>query len=282
MPRAARNGALQPQDLALTIVGAHLREAGERVWSGGFVELLQEFAFSTEASRAALARLVGRELLKREMNGRRALYTLTDAAVELLRRGDERIFTFGREDSPENVWTVLWHAIPYGCRAERARFAAGLRFLGFGSVQDATWVAAHDREAEILELASNLRIDDYVSVLVGRMSAHKRPPILVGEAWNLPAVDERYEQFLADYGDLKRAAARRALSPREAFVTRTLMLHQFRGFPFLDPELPSIAGGRPQLRTRTVALFDVVFAGLAAPAAEHFRSVAQPAFARAG
>jgi phenylacetic acid degradation operon negative regulatory protein len=280
MSAVQRSGPLQPQDLALTIAGTHIREPGERVWSGGFVQLLQEFGFSTEASRAALARLVQRNLMAREMDGRRALYTLTDHAVELLTSGDDRIFNFGRPDSAGGVWTVVWHAIPDGSRAERTRFATGLRFLGFGSVQDATWFAAHDREAEVMELATGLGLKEYISLFIGRMSGHLPAGILVQEAWDLAAVDERYTRFVDDYGHLRRAAARRALLPKDAFVTRTLMLHQFRGFPFVDPELPASVGGRPQLRKRVVALFDVVYAGLADAANEHFQDVAQPAFSR--
>jgi phenylacetic acid degradation operon negative regulatory protein len=280
MAANGRTTGLQPQDLALTIAGVHLRDPGDRVWSGGFVELLQEFGFSTEASRAALARLVQRELLAREMAGRRALYTVTPKAVQLLERGDERIFTFGRDEAADECWTVLWHAIPEARRAERTRFATGLRFLGFGSVQDATWVAAHDRETAVNELASSLGIVEHISILVGRMSGLTHSEVLIGEAWDLAAVDERYERFLADYGHLRRAGTRKALTPQEAFVTRSLMLHQFRGFPFADPELPESLGGNPRLRTRMVALFDLVFAGLADAAAQHFAAVAQPAFAR--
>jgi phenylacetic acid degradation operon negative regulatory protein len=279
MPPDQRNASgVRPQDLALTIAGVHLREPGQRVWSGGFVTLLREFGFSTEASRAALTRLVQRALLDREMDGRRALYTLTGKAVELLERGDERIFSFGRTAPATDIWTVLWHAIPETRRVERSRFASRLRFLGFGSVQDATWVAAHDREIEVLELAVRLNIRQYISIVVGRMSERAQPEILVAEAWDLSAVDERYRQFLADYGDLRRPAARRALSPREAFLTRTLMLHRFRAFPFLDPELP--LGETPQLRARAIELLDVLSGGLADAAGEHFREVAQPEFAR--
>ncbi|HEU4974962.1 MAG TPA: PaaX family transcriptional regulator C-terminal domain-containing protein [Baekduia sp.] len=276
---SARNAGLQPQELALTIAGAHVREPGTLVWSGGFVALLREFGFSTEASRAALARLVQRGLLAREMAGRRALYTLTPKALAVLDRGDRRIFSFARSESPERVWTALWHTIPQGLRAERARFATGLRFLGFGSVQDATWVAAHDREAEVLELASELDIQPYLAILIGRTSERLQTGVLVAEAWDLAGVADRYEQFLADYGELRRAGARRALTPTEAFVTRTLMLHQFRAFPFLDPELPGPAAGVTRLRQRMVALFDLVYGSLEDAAAEHFRAVAQPAFA---
>ena len=71
------DAALQPQDLAVTILGAHLRRPGQRVWSGGMVEILGEFGFSTEAARAALSRLVTRGLLERQREDERVFYTLS-------------------------------------------------------------------------------------------------------------------------------------------------------------------------------------------------------------
>ena len=55
--------------------------------------------------------------------------------------------------------TVLWHAIPETQRVQRARFASRLRFLGFGPVQDATWVAARDREQEVRQLLRQFEIE---------------------------------------------------------------------------------------------------------------------------
>jgi phenylacetic acid degradation operon negative regulatory protein len=273
--RRASNG-LQPQDLILTIFGAHVRQPGETVWSGGMVEILGELGFSTEAARAALARLATRGLLARRKQGRLVHYTLTARADELMSEGDRRIFSFGRTEPAIDVWTVLWHAIPESRRVERSRFASRLRFLGFGSVQDATWVAARDREQEVRALLRELDIEAYGAVLVGRLSRGLPPVALVAQAWNLEAVAARYDEFLVDYGPYRKAKARRALEPRDAFVIRTLLLHRFRGFPFLDPELPETMNALDLRRGEVVATFDEVYAGLAKPADGFFRDIAQP------
>lgn len=267
---------LQPQDLILTIFGAHVRRPGETVWSGGMVEILSELGFSTEAARAALARLATRGLLARHKQGRLVHYTLTARADELMSDGDRRIFSFGRTEPAVDVWTVLWHAIPEGRRVERSRFASRLRFLGFGSVQDATWVAARDREQEVRALLRELDIEAYASVLVGRLSRGLPPVALVAQAWDLEAVAARYDEFLEEYGPYRKAKARRALEPRDAFVIRTQLLHRFRGFPFTDPELPEAMNALDARRGEVVATFDEVYAGLSKAADGFFRGVAQP------
>lgn len=271
--------ALQPQDLVLTIFGAYVREPGETVWSGGMVEILGELGFSTEAARAALARLATRGLLARHKTGRLVSYTMTTRADELMTEGDRRIFSFGRTTPATDIWTVLWHAIPETRRVERSRFASRLRFLGFGSVQDATWVAARNREQEVLLLLRELDIEAYASVLVGRLSRGLPPVALIAQAWDLEAVGRNYDAFIAEFGPYRTAKARKGLNPQQAFLTRTLLLHRFRGFPFADPELPeTVSNGHAHAqRAEVVATFDEVYAGLAQPAQEHFRAIAQPA-----
>jgi phenylacetic acid degradation operon negative regulatory protein len=278
MTAAVGTDGLQPQDLVLTIFGAHVRRPGETVWSGGMVEILESFDFSTGSARAALARLVNRDLLARTRVGRRAFYSVTERAEALLREGDRRIFTFGRIDPPVEAWTVLWHAIPERQRVQRARFASRLRFLGFGSVQDATWVAARDREQEVRQVLRQLDIEAYTSVLVGSMSAELPPVALVAQAWRLDETRERYNAFLAEFGNLRQPRVRARLSPAGAFAGRTLMLHRFRGFPFIDPELPRAVDGVRELRREVVACFDEAYAALETPASEYFWRTVQPDF----
>jgi phenylacetic acid degradation operon negative regulatory protein len=239
--------AVQPQDLALTIFGAYLRERGDRAWSGGMVELLGEFGFSTEAARAALARLATRQLIARTKVGRQVFYTLTPRAQALLEEGDGRIFGFGDADAkaPAEHWTVLWHSLPETHRVERARLGRRLRFLGFGSVQDATWVAPHDREREVVALLDSLDIAGYAYVMVGRPTEALHAGTLVEQAWDLASVSDAYDDFLREFGPYRTRRARAALGDREAFVVRTRALHLFRGFPFLDPELPDELMPRP-------------------------------------
>ena len=267
---------LQPQDLVLTIFGAHVRQPGQRVWSGGMVEILEGLDFTSGAARAALARLVNRNLLARMRDGRRAFYSVTQRADALLSEGDDRIFNFGRSDPAVELWTVLWHAIPEDQRVSRSRLASQLRFLGFGAVQDATWVAPRDREQEARQLLRQLEIEPYVSLMVGRMSPELPPLALIAQAWRLDKTGERYEAFLSEFEGLRKASARKRLSPAEVFRSRILLLHRFRGFPSMDPELPREIDCVRHLRARAVECFDDVYAALQPRADEYFWETADP------
>jgi phenylacetic acid degradation operon negative regulatory protein len=86
----------------------------------------------------------------------------------------------------------------------------------------------------------------------------------------------RYEAFISEFGDLRRASVRARLSPAQAFRSRILMLHRFRGFPSIDPELPRAVDEVRELRNEAVACFDGVYSALEPAAATHFWGTVQP------
>jgi phenylacetic acid degradation operon negative regulatory protein len=55
---------------------------------------------------------------------------------------------------------------------------------------------------------------------------------MVSRAWDMTALEERYEAFLADFGTLEPAGRAAALH------AQTRLVHEWRRFPFLDPQLP--------------------------------------------
>ena len=171
--------SLQPQDLVVTMLGTYVRPFARAVWSGGLVALLGEFGFSDGAARAALTRLVRRDLIVRERSGRLVHYRLTPRCERLLIEGDGRIFALGRLPADAGPWTLVWHQIPEDRRLERTRLGRRLRFLGFGSVQDSVWVAPHDHSAEVAELLGELGVAGFASVFVASVRVGPGLPAMV-------------------------------------------------------------------------------------------------------
>lgn len=258
-----------PQDLVLSILGAHLRpRATAAVWSGGLVSVLGGFGFTAGASRVALTRLVNAGLLARTREGRLVHYTLTERAQAVLAEGDERIFSLGADRAGPATWTVLWHAIPEDRRDARARLVRRLRFLGFGQVQDGAWLAAHDRAAQVTALCADLGVGRHTGVLVGAPV-----PDFTGFArrvWDLDALAERYRAFVADFADA------RADTDADAFHLRVRLVHAFRQFALLDPELPADLVPPPPDRAAAVRLFHHRYPALETPARRHFDGVMTP------
>jgi phenylacetic acid degradation operon negative regulatory protein len=241
---------VQPQELVITILGTYVRPFGDRVWSGGLVVLLGELGFSQGAARVALTRLVRRGLIARMREGRLVHYRVTPRADRLLGEGDGRIFSLGHAPDDEGTWTVLWHQIPEDRRLERSRLARRLRFLGFGSVQDSVWVSPHDHSDEVVRLLIELDVSDHATLFTAHPDAVVGLPALVSRAWDLSGLVDRYEAFDLEFSPLRLRRTVAALSDRDSFLIRTRLVHQFRGFPVIDPELPErlapLSGPRPR------------------------------------
>jgi len=266
----------QPQDLVITMLGTYVRPFGDTIWSGGLVALLGQFGFSDGAARAALTRLVRRELLARVREGRRVHYRLTARCDRLLAEGDGRIFSLGNPRDDGRSWTVLMHQIPEDRRLERSRLARRLRFLGFGSVQDTVWVSPHDHSGEVVQLLDELGVNEFATMFRAPVARAAGLSMLAGRAWDLSGVGERYLAFQREFAPYMPLRARARLSDSEAFLVRTRLVHLFRGFPPLDPELPDELAPLRGPRARAVATFHALYEGLAESSQRHFDAATAP------
>lgn len=258
----------------MTIFGTFLRARDGLAWSGGMVRLLGELGVSPEGARAALNRLAIRGLIARTKRGREVFYSLTPKTHDLMEVGNSRIDGFGEAiDDDDATWTVLWHAMPDDMRAERTMLSRRLRYIGFGSVQDATWLAPHDRELEVLSLLRELDVERHAWMMIGRPTKALTSDSVLAEAWDLEGVQTRYRKFVHDFGPYRRAQEQARLAPSAAFAICTIATHEFRQFPFLDPELHDRFMPGPAVRPAVIDIYRRLREGLLPPAEQYFFEV---------
>ncbi|HEV7771914.1 MAG TPA: PaaX family transcriptional regulator C-terminal domain-containing protein [Conexibacter sp.] len=280
-PSWPRGSGVQPQDLVITILGSYVHHQRRTVWSGGLVTLLGDFGFSPGAARIALIRLVNRGFLERTRKGRLAFYTLSARGRKLLDEGDQRIFSLGKAPPTTDCWTILWHAIPEDLRLERGRLARRLRFLGFGTLQDGTWISPHDREREVVEVVDDLGVAQFTGVLIGRPALALDFGKFVSRVWPMEELSERYRSYVEEFGRYASGKRGPRLDDREAFLVRTRAVHTFRNFPAEDPELPDDLMSEPGFRAEAVQLFTTLYERLAEPSERYFSAVMEPPASRA-
>jgi phenylacetic acid degradation operon negative regulatory protein len=266
----------QPQDLVMTLFGAYVHPRDRPVWSGGLVTLLGELGISPGAARVSLTRLAARNMLARLKNGRHVDYTTTPRSATVLHEGDERIFSLGRASPPDEHWTVLWHTIPEARRLERGRLTRRLRFLGFGPVQDGTWIVPRDRAREVSALLDELEVREHAGLMLARPAAPVDFAGFIARVWDLDELGERYRGFVHAFGRYQSDSVRDGIDDRQAWLLRTRLIHAFRQFPSLDPELPEDLVPAPQHRPEAVRVFHDLYAALAPPAQRHFDEVTTP------
>jgi phenylacetic acid degradation operon negative regulatory protein len=219
------------------------------VWQETLVGALVSLGYSRQAARQALARSTRDGWLVTERRGRRSRMTLGDRTAGLLRSGAERIYSFGRPWQWDGRWLIVVLRVPEERRAVRHQLRSRLAWTGLGSLGGGVWLTPHVAREE--ELAAAIREEPVAGVrsFVAELGRMGDPRSLVAEAWDLEAVRAQYEAFIEDFARV------RALSAEACFRQQTLLVHAWRRFPFLDPDLPAGVLPPDWPRDRAHALF---------------------------
>lgn len=225
-PPAARS-------VLLTVLGEYVLPRGEGVWQATLVEALGVLGYSSQTARRALTRSAKAGWLRSERHGRRTQVHLTDEAANLLSSGAARIYSFGRDWSWDGRWLLVVLRVPERSREVRHKLRAQLAWAGLGSLGGGLWLTPHtDREAEIAATVSTEPAAEMLSfhAELGELGDLAE---VVETAWDLAAVVDQYDQFIHDFADV------RPQTPQACFRMQTTMVHAWRKFPFLDPDLPT-------------------------------------------
>jgi phenylacetic acid degradation operon negative regulatory protein len=260
-------GAPAARSLLLTILGEYVLPRGEAVWQETLVGALVSVGYTQQAARQALARSVRDGWLETVRHGRRARVSLSGGTAELLRTGAERIYSFGSPWEWDGRWLVLVLRVPEARREVRHQIRTRLAWAGLGSMGGGVWLTPHvEREAELREAVLEAPAAEATS-FVASLGALGRAEDVVAAAWDLDSVRSAYEVFISDFVAIRPSSA-------EAFFRmQTLLVHAWRRFPFLDPDLPShlLPAGWP--RRRAHELFTGRHSRWAVPASDHFEEL---------
>lgn len=199
------------------------------------VSALGTLGVEDKAARQALSRTAGQDLLVSMRYGRRVLWDLTDKGRELLAEGTERIYSFMRRRKPwDGRWLVLSIPVPESRRQLRRKVSTRLTWLGMGSPTPGLWISPDAGRADEARLVlTELGLEGQAFGWSGPEVGIGGENQLLRAAWDLDDVEKQYLEFLDEFG------AREVTSDVEAFVAQTLMIHAWRRFPFIDPDLPA-------------------------------------------
>jgi phenylacetic acid degradation operon negative regulatory protein len=257
-------GAPAARSLLLTILGEFVLPRGEPVWQETLVAALVSVGYTEQAARQALARSVRDGWLSTERFGRRARMSLSPPTAELLATGASRIYSFGEPWEWDGRWLVLILRVPEARREVRHQLRTRLAWAGLGSMGGGVWLTPRvEREAELRDAVLEASAAEATS-FVASLGLLGRPEDVAAAAWDLDAVAEHYEAFIEDF------AAIRPSSAEASFRMQTLLVHAWRKFPFLDPDLPVELLPAAWPRRRAHELFAGRHARWSQPAQDHF------------
>ena len=289
----------RPQLIVFNLFGDYVLQAGGAAWTTGLLEVLGLLEIGARAARTTLSRMKRRGWLEARRVGRRSLYRATPKARALLLEGGERLF--GPRPGPwDGSWHLIAYSLPVARRLTRHRLRTRLSWLGYGTVQPGTLIAAYPRSDEVENLVRELEVAPYIHEFRHARLDPQEQERIVRSCWDLTDIDSRYAAFMGRYkpalSRLRQRQARGAvLDPDECFAWRFWATYDYSEFPRVDPLLPDELLPRGwrghqayalltelRQRTREPAWEYLRSTGLLAPAALDARTIRRATSARPG
>ncbi|WP_156725504.1 PaaX family transcriptional regulator [Streptomyces apocyni] len=235
-----------PRSLIVTYYGAYGRRSpasGEPTGSVAVAELIRllgAVGVDAPSVRSSVSRLKRRGLLVPERTERGAAgYALSDDARQLLDDGDRRIYAATRPRLDEG-WVLAVFSVPESERSKRHVLRSRLSGLGFGTAAPGVWIAPARLYDETRHTLRRLRLDPYVDLFRGEHLGFTATAEAVARWWDLAAIAELHERFLAHQEPVLRAWEARDDTPAEdAYRDYLLALDSWRHLPYADPGLPA-------------------------------------------
>lgn len=224
---------MQARSALFDLYGDHLRPRGGRAPVAALVKLLAPLGIAPPAVRTAVSRMVRQGWLEPTRLASGPGYAITAKAARRLDEAAARIYRTGRINW-DGRFDLLVLDAPTG-RRDRQRLADHLRFLGYGTLDEQTWVAtrpAEDVNAVLSEIG--VRHERFTAV---HAAGTPGAVAMVRRAWDLAEIARAYEDFVAEQRPRLATVTARS-GDEEAYAARFRLVHAWRTFLFKDPQLP--------------------------------------------
>lgn len=223
------------RSLLMTVLGEYVLPRDQPVWTATLVDALALFDIEEKSARQALARTAAEGWLVSERLGRRVRWSLTAPGRRLLTEGAQRIYRFGTDRGGwDGRWLVVLVSVPESTRDLRHRVRTQLTWAGFGSPAPGVWISPDTgRQDDVAAIVADLDIDTPVMSFVAEYGQLGDEESMIARAWELTELETRYERFIDEF------TATRPGTGQAVLHAQSLLVHEWRRFPFLDPQLPA-------------------------------------------
>ena len=235
--RFRRQRPLRGGSLIVTLFGDSIMPRGGSIALGSLIELAAPFGLNERLVRTATARLAHDGWLEGRRAGKLSEYHLSQNGRARFAEATKRIYS-----GPDTHWSGRWTLIvvPPMRAAERNEIREELVWRGFGEIS--ANVFAHP-ELDAQALSSQRDSSGLLSKVVAfdaSLAGEDAPQRLVDLGWDLQDLGLRYQRFAGRFAPVQaELKAYRDIEPRDCFLVRTLLIHEYRRLHLRDPLLPA-------------------------------------------
>jgi phenylacetic acid degradation operon negative regulatory protein len=255
---------MQARSALFDLYGDYLRPRGGRAPVAALVRLLSPLGIAPPAVRTAVSRMVRQGWLNPLKLSAGPGYLITPKAARRLDEAAARIYRTGKPGW-DGRFDLLVLEPPPG-RRERQRLADNLAYLGYGMLDEHTWVATRAGE-DVDGLLGESGVS-YERFTASHAAGNSGAVALVRRAWDLKEIGSAYELFVEAQKLLLAEVTARS-DDEEAYAARFRLVHAWRTFLFRDPQLPPALLPDRWPGTSAAAFFDRHAARLR-PAADRY------------
>jgi phenylacetic acid degradation operon negative regulatory protein len=234
--RFRRQRPLRGGSLIVTLFGDSILPRGGTIALGSLIDLAAPFGLNERLVRTATARLAHDGWLEGRRAGKLSEYHLSKNGRARFAEATKRIYS-----EPDTAWSGRWTllVVPPMRAAERNKIREELVWRGFGEIS--ANVFAHP-ELDSQTLRSQQDSGGLLSKVVAfdaSLGGEDAPQRLVDLGWDLEDLGLRYQRFVSRFAVVQAELKRHQdIEPRDCFLVRTLLIHEYRRLHLRDPLLP--------------------------------------------
>ncbi len=226
---------LRGGSLLVTIFGDAIAPRGGAVTLGALIRLAGPFGLTERHVRTSVGRLAAEGWLTARRAGRRSEYRLTAEGDARFAEATRRIYGAQPADW-DGQWTLL--LLSGASARERRRIERTLHWEGFGQIAAGVFARPGFDGGAARAILRDLPGADGALLLRADSDGTQADRDLVRAGWDLRDLGARYGRFLRHFEPMRRSLQGRSPEPQEAFIVRTLLVHEYRRIHLQDPLLP--------------------------------------------
>ena len=235
--RFRRQRPLRSGSLLITIFGDSILPRGGSVTLGSLIRLAQPFGLTERLVRTSVGRLAKDGWLDARRSGRQSEYLLSRHGETRFAEATQRIYGEPPRDWDER-WTLL--VLPAnGPGRNRERIREEMLWLGFGQLSPGVLAHPSRSVADTRRQLKEMKLEDHAILVEAQSCGLEQDRRLIGTGWDLAELAAAYRRFTGSFENVRSALSNgKRLEPEQAFVIRTLLIHEYRKIHLRDPLLP--------------------------------------------
>jgi len=219
--------------LIITVFGDTIAPRGGSVWLGNLIDLMQPLGLSERLVRTGVYRLAREKWLRARQTGRRSFYTITPEGLGSFTDADARIYA--AHPVPWDGKWVMVQTLPDAAPLARKKTRSLLTWHGFGQLSPTMMIKPGSDTDNVNQVLKGSGLTSSCIVFASDLDNNADTHAIVSNGWNLQELSNAYQRLLGCFADAGDLASK---NPGDAFVARTLLIHQYRRILLKDPQLP--------------------------------------------